>query len=69
MNRLARSIGLGLAARGAPGSLAETATVLGRPEGTIKAQVHRGLRRLRLALAAESPAEVPALAETTELTA
>ncbi|MEO5918343.1 MAG: RNA polymerase sigma factor [Candidatus Limnocylindrales bacterium] len=50
-------------------SLAETATALGRPEGTIKAQVHRGLRQLRLALAAESPAEVPAQAQTTEMTA
>ncbi len=28
-------------------SVAETATVLGRPEGTIKAQVHRGLASLR----------------------
>jgi RNA polymerase sigma factor (sigma-70 family) len=31
-------------------SVAETAEALGRPEGTIKAQVHRGLRELRLAL-------------------
>lgn len=28
-------------------SIAETAEALGRPEGTIKAQVHRGLRELR----------------------
>jgi RNA polymerase sigma-70 factor, ECF subfamily len=28
-------------------SVAETAEALGRPEGTIKAQVHRGLRELR----------------------
>jgi RNA polymerase sigma factor (sigma-70 family) len=31
-------------------SVAETAEALGRPEGTIKAQVFRGLRELRLAL-------------------
>ncbi|HUQ44986.1 MAG TPA: RNA polymerase sigma factor [Candidatus Limnocylindria bacterium] len=31
-------------------SLAETAAALGRPEGTIKAQVHRGLRELRAIL-------------------
>lgn len=35
-------------------SVAETAEALGRPEGTIKAQVSRGLERLR-ALLAESP--------------
>jgi RNA polymerase sigma-70 factor, ECF subfamily len=28
-------------------SVAETAEALGRPEGTVKAQVHRGLRELR----------------------
>lgn len=33
-------------------SVAETAEALGRPEGTIKAQVARGLERLRLLLAA-----------------
>lgn len=33
-------------------SLAETAAALGRPEGTIKAQVHRGLRELRTILEA-----------------
>lgn len=31
-------------------SLAEVAEALGRPEGTIKAQVHRGLRELRVQL-------------------
>lgn len=31
-------------------SVAETADALGRPEGTVKAQVFRGLRELRLAL-------------------
>ena len=31
-------------------SVAETAEALGRPEGTIKAQVHRGLRELRATL-------------------
>jgi RNA polymerase sigma factor (sigma-70 family) len=31
-------------------SVAETAEALGRPEGTIKAQVHRGLRELRVLL-------------------
>jgi RNA polymerase sigma-70 factor, ECF subfamily len=35
-------------------SLAETAEALGRPEGTIKAQVHRGLRELRAALEADA---------------
>src|SRR5262249_10161624 len=34
-------------------SVAETAEALGRPQGTIKAQVHRGLRDLRAALEAE----------------
>jgi RNA polymerase sigma-70 factor (ECF subfamily) len=33
-------------------SVAETAEALGRPEGTIKAQVHRGLRDLRAAIEA-----------------
>jgi len=33
-------------------SVAETAEALGRPEGTIKAQVHRGLRELRASLEA-----------------
>jgi RNA polymerase sigma-70 factor, ECF subfamily len=31
-------------------SVAEAAEALGRPEGTIKAQVHRGLRELRMLL-------------------
>jgi RNA polymerase sigma factor (sigma-70 family) len=35
-------------------SVAETAEALGRPEGTVKAQVHRGLRELRLALEADA---------------
>ena len=34
-------------------SVAETAAALGRPEGTIKAQVHRGLAELRNVLAAD----------------
>ena len=38
-------------------SVAETAEALGRPEGTIKAQVHRGLRELRVTL--EAPALRP----------
>src|SRR5262245_13706765 len=42
-------------------SVAETAEALGRPEGTIKAQVHRGLRELRAALDAE-PDQSPAIA-------
>ena len=37
----------------------ELATVLGRPEGTVKAQVHRGLAMLRAALGAE-PVELTA---------
>ena len=44
-------------------SLAETAEALGRPEGTIKAQVHRGLRELRTIL--ETPLE-PARPATVE---
>lgn len=38
-------------------SVAETAEALGRPEGTIKAQVHRGLRELRITF--ETPALRP----------
>jgi RNA polymerase sigma factor (sigma-70 family) len=34
-------------------SVAEAAVALGKPEGTIKAQVHRGLRELRAVLEAE----------------
>ena len=48
-------------------SVAEAAEALGRPEGTIKAQVHRGLRELRGALdaagarpTATSPTKHPA---------
>jgi RNA polymerase sigma-70 factor (ECF subfamily) len=41
----------------------EMATVLGRPEGTIKAQVHRGLAQLRAA------AEEAARGELEEMTA
>jgi RNA polymerase sigma-70 factor (ECF subfamily) len=39
-------------------SVAETAEALGRPEGTVKAQVFRGLRELRLVLEAP-PAPSP----------
>jgi RNA polymerase sigma factor (sigma-70 family) len=38
-------------------SIAEVAEALGRPEGTVKAQVHRGLRELR-AILAEAPAPI-----------
>lgn len=34
-------------------SLAETATALDRPEGTVKADVHRGLAKLRTVMEAE----------------
>jgi RNA polymerase sigma-70 factor, ECF subfamily len=42
-------------------SVAETAEALGRPEGTVKAQVFRGLRELRVALdaAPETPSTIP----------
>jgi RNA polymerase sigma-70 factor (ECF subfamily) len=40
-------------------SVAEAAEALGRPEGTIKAQVHRGLRELRLTLEADAAGPVP----------
>src|SRR6185295_2758946 len=40
-------------------SVAETAEALGRPEGTIKAQVHRGLRELRLVLEADAARPLP----------
>jgi len=44
-------------------SVAETAEALGRPEGTIKAQVHRGLGELRAALET-SPPPTPAPTST-----
>jgi RNA polymerase sigma-70 factor (ECF subfamily) len=55
-------------------SLAETAEALGRPEGTIKAQVHRGLRELRALLEAtpeptlpsRPPAQAPRLVPAME---
>jgi RNA polymerase sigma-70 factor (ECF subfamily) len=43
-------------------SVAETAEALGRPEGTIKAQVHRGLRELRTIL--DEPREQPLASST-----
>jgi len=45
-------------------SVAETAEALGRPEGTIKAQVHRGLRELRSVLEAAGPTAGPRQHET-----
>ena len=41
-------------------SYAELAEVLGRPEGTLKAQVHRGIAMLRAAAAEAEPEEVVA---------
>ena len=41
-------------------SYAELAEVLGRPEGTLKAQVHRGIAMLRAAAAEAGPEEVVA---------
>jgi RNA polymerase sigma factor (sigma-70 family) len=38
-------------------SVEEVCEALGRPEGTVKSQVHRGLAMLRAALEAEMPAE------------
>jgi RNA polymerase sigma factor (sigma-70 family) len=40
-------------------SVAEVAEALGRPEGTIKAQVHRGLRELRALLDASPQPPLP----------
>ena len=40
-------------------SVAEVAEALGRPEGTIKAQVHRGLRELRALLESSAKAPLP----------
>jgi len=50
-------------------TVAETAEALGRPEGTIKAQVHRGLAELRtlLATAPSSPATKPSGARPARL--
>jgi RNA polymerase sigma-70 factor (ECF subfamily) len=41
-------------------SYAELSAVLGRPEGTLKAQVHRGLALLRAAMAGIDPEELRA---------
>ncbi len=41
-------------------STPEVAAALGRPEGTVKAQLHRGLRRLRAAYLATLAAQDPA---------
>jgi RNA polymerase sigma-70 factor (ECF subfamily) len=47
-------------------SVAETAQALGRPEGTVKAQVFRGLRELRLVLQNDAgPTTAPSTATTT----
>ena len=39
--------------------LSETAAALGRPEGTVKAQVHRGIALLRTMVEAAEPARPP----------
>lgn len=41
-------------------SYAELAGILGRPEGTLKAQVHRGLALMRAAMAGGDPEEMTA---------
>jgi len=41
-------------------SYAELAEILGRPEGTLKAQVHRGLALLRAAVAGTELEEMTA---------
>jgi RNA polymerase sigma-70 factor (ECF subfamily) len=46
-------------------SVAETAAALGRPEGTVKAQVHRGLAQLRRHLAADTHADPNSAKELT----
>ncbi len=52
--RLAPSVREAVVLRHVDGlSVAETASTLGRPEGTVKAQVSRGLSELRLHLASE----------------
>jgi RNA polymerase sigma-70 factor (ECF subfamily) len=50
-------------------SVAEAAEALGRPEGTVKAQVHRGLRELRIQLdrAQETPATTQIKPRTSRL--
>jgi RNA polymerase sigma-70 factor (ECF subfamily) len=50
-------------------SVAEVAEALGRPEGTVKAQVHRGLRELRAVLEAPpvSPPATPVVARSARL--
>jgi RNA polymerase sigma factor (sigma-70 family) len=40
-------------------SVAEAAVALGKPEGTVKAQVHRGLRELRALLEASPEPSIP----------
>ena len=47
-------------------SVAETAEALGRPEGTVKAQVFRGLRELRVAL--QDPGRLPTTPSTSSPT-
>lgn len=46
-------------------SVAEAASVLGRPEGTIKAQVHRGLSLLRQTLAPQFDQQADSAVEKT----
>jgi RNA polymerase sigma-70 factor (ECF subfamily) len=46
-------------------SVSETAAALGRPEGTVKAQVHRGLAQLRRHLAPEAQADPISVKELT----
>jgi RNA polymerase sigma-70 factor (ECF subfamily) len=52
--RLAPAVRAAIVLRHVDGlSVAEVAEALGRPEGTIKAQVHRGLRELRVLIASQ----------------
>jgi RNA polymerase sigma factor (sigma-70 family) len=61
--RLAPAVRAAIVLRHVDGlSVAEAAEALGRPEGTVKAQVHRGLRELRLIL--EEAAETPTTIQT-----
>ena len=46
-------------------SVAETAAALGRPEGTVKAQVHRGLAQLRRHLAVDTHTDPNSAKELT----